>query len=173
MLAAPRAKPIREAEKVFLVNLVEDGGHGLLDKLVFQGRNPQRALPSICFLYVHSSRWLRTIRSTMNSAMEIEQSIFNSDFIFLPCDPVHSGCGFSLERVKAFPQQIDGQMVEQGGELHLLIVPCCFPHARQPLGHALPALSRVRVRLTSVFLDRRPSLPTLRQRSSVFVRMTH
>src|SRR5271166_5321045 len=38
-------------------------------------------------------------------------------------------------------------MVEQGGELHLLIFPCCFPHARQPLGHALPALCRVRVRL--------------------------
>src|SRR5260370_25351239 len=152
MLAAPRAKPIREAEKVFLVNLVEDGGHGLLDKLVFQGRNPQRALPSICFLYVHSSRWLRTIRSTMNSAMEIEQSIFNSDFIFLPCDPVHSGCVFSLERVKAFPQQIDGQMVEQGGELHLLILPGYFPHACQPLGHTFPALCRVRVRFTHVII---------------------
>jgi len=35
-------------------------------------------------------------------------------------------------------------MVEQGGELHLLIFPCCFPHASQPLGHALPALRRVR-----------------------------
>ena len=55
-------------------------------------------------------------------------------------------------------------MVEQGGELHLLVLPCCFPHARQPLGHALPALSRVRVRLTSVLLDRRPSLLTLRRR---------
>src|SRR5713101_7532505 len=97
MLAAPRAKSIREAEKVFLVNLVEDGGHGLLHKLVFQGCNPQWALSPICFLYVHSSRWLRAIRSTMNSAMEIDQSIFNPDFIFLPCDPVHSGCGFSLE----------------------------------------------------------------------------
>src|ERR1700685_2004380 len=41
-------------------------------------------------------------------------------------------------------------MVEQGSELHLLIFPCCFPHAGQPLGHALPALRRVRVRLTSV-----------------------
>src|SRR5438874_2846789 len=48
-------------------------------------------------------------------------------------------------------------MVEQGGELHLLVLPCCFPHARQPLGHALPALCRVRVRLTSVLLDQRPS----------------
>src|SRR5208337_2212294 len=64
-------------------------------------------------------------------------------------------------------------MVEQSGELHLLIFPCCFPHARQSLGHALPALSRVRVRLTCVLLDRRPFLLTLRQRSSVFVRMIH
>src|ERR1700720_3002204 len=64
-------------------------------------------------------------------------------------------------------------MVEQGSELHLLIFPCCFPHASQPLGHALPALRRVRVRLTSVLLDQRPSLPTLRRRCSVFVRMFH
>jgi hypothetical protein len=33
----------------------------------------------------------------MNSAVEIDQSIFNSVFILLPCDSVHSGCGFSLE----------------------------------------------------------------------------
>src|SRR5215468_8441667 len=56
MLAAPRAKTIGEAQKVFLVNLVEDSDHGLLDDLVFQGRDPQWALPSIFFLYVHSSR---------------------------------------------------------------------------------------------------------------------
>ena len=40
VLAAPRTKTVREAEKVFLVNLVEDGDHGLLDDLVFQGRDP-------------------------------------------------------------------------------------------------------------------------------------
>jgi hypothetical protein len=39
MLAAPRAKSIRKSEKVFLVNLVEDGSHGLLDDLIFQSRN--------------------------------------------------------------------------------------------------------------------------------------
>src|SRR2546430_11324445 len=67
------------------------------NQIVFQGRNPQWTLPPICFLYVHSSRWLRTIRSTLNSAMEIDQSICHSDLIYLPCDPAHSGCGFSLE----------------------------------------------------------------------------
>src|SRR5204863_9460758 len=56
MLAAPRAEAIREAQKVFLVNLIEDGDHGLLDDLVFQSRDSQWTLPSIFFLYVHSSR---------------------------------------------------------------------------------------------------------------------
>ena len=36
MLSAPRTKTIREAEKVLLINLVEDGGHSLLDDLVLQ-----------------------------------------------------------------------------------------------------------------------------------------
>ena len=62
-------------------------------------------------------------------------------------------------------------MVEQGGELHLLVFPCCFPHACQSLGHALPALRRERVRLTGVLLDQRPSLPPLLRQSRVFVRM--
>jgi hypothetical protein len=31
MLAAPRAKSVGEAEKIFLVDLVEDGDHGMLD----------------------------------------------------------------------------------------------------------------------------------------------
>src|SRR5215469_4914081 len=64
-------------------------------------------------------------------------------------------------------------MVEQGGELHLLMFPGCYPHACQSLGHALPALCRVRVGWTGVLLDQRPSLPTLRRRSRVFVRMVH
>src|SRR5664279_3148752 len=55
MLAALRTKAIREAEKVFLVNLIEDGDHGLLDDLVLQCRDPQRTFPSIFFLYVHLS----------------------------------------------------------------------------------------------------------------------
>jgi hypothetical protein len=39
MLAAPRTKTIRKSEKVFLVNLIEDGDHDLLDKFVFQSRD--------------------------------------------------------------------------------------------------------------------------------------
>src|SRR5215469_9416284 len=56
MLATSRAETIGESQKVFLVDLVEDGDHGLLHNFVLQGRDPQGTLPSIFFLYVHSSR---------------------------------------------------------------------------------------------------------------------
>src|SRR5712691_9685794 len=44
MLAAPRAKTVGEAEKVFLVDLVEDGDRGMLDQFVFHSRDGQREL---------------------------------------------------------------------------------------------------------------------------------
>jgi hypothetical protein len=62
-----------------------------------QGRNSQGALPPIFFLYVHSSRRQRSIRSTMNPAMKIDQPIFYPGLVLLPGDPVHSGCGFLLQ----------------------------------------------------------------------------
>ena len=64
-------------------------------------------------------------------------------------------------------------MVEQGGELHLLVFLRGFPHTRQPLGHACPARCRVRVRRWDVLLDQRPSLPILRRECSLVVRMSH
>src|SRR6266704_1951090 len=53
-------------------------------------------------------------------------------------------------------------MVEQSGEPLLLSFPCCFPHTVQSLGHALPALCRVHVRLNDVLPRLFPSLPSLR-----------
>jgi hypothetical protein len=40
MLAALGSETIREAEKVFLIDLIEDGDHGLLDDLILQRRDP-------------------------------------------------------------------------------------------------------------------------------------
>src|SRR5260370_449812 len=76
MLAAPRAKTIRDAENVFLVDLLEDGDHGMLDQFVLDSRDREWALPPIFILYVHSSRGHRSIRSAMNPALEISQPIF-------------------------------------------------------------------------------------------------
>src|SRR6266567_5916946 len=103
MLAAPRTKTVREAEKVLLVNLVEDGDHGVLDNLVLHRRNPQWALPPISFLYVNSSRGRRSEHSAMHPAVQIDQAVLQFGFILLPRYAVGSGCCLSLQRVKAFP----------------------------------------------------------------------
>src|SRR5450631_2973467 len=64
-------------------------------------------------------------------------------------------------------------MVEQSGEPFLLPLPCCLPHTVQPLGHALPALCRVHVRLNDVLLRLCPSLPNLLRRLPSLVRLVH
>ena len=53
MLATPRTEAVRETEKVFLVYLIEDGDHGLLDDLVLQRRIPNgRCRPSPFSMYI-------------------------------------------------------------------------------------------------------------------------
>src|SRR6266566_8952022 len=64
-------------------------------------------------------------------------------------------------------------MVEQSGEPLLLSFLCCFPHSIQSLGHALPALCRVHVRLNDVLPRLCPSLPSLRRKSTFLVRLVH
>src|SRR5713226_6045471 len=64
-------------------------------------------------------------------------------------------------------------MVEQCGEPLLLSFLCCFSHTVQPLGHALPALCRVHVRLNDVLPRLRPFLPSLRRRLPSLVRLVH
>src|SRR5712691_3942644 len=64
-------------------------------------------------------------------------------------------------------------MVKQSGESFFLPFLSCLAHTAQSLGHAFPALCRVRVGFCDVLLDLWPSLHTLRQRGSACVRMLH
>src|SRR5213595_2824819 len=64
-------------------------------------------------------------------------------------------------------------MVEQSGEPLLPSFLCCLPHTVQPLGHALPALCRVHVRLNDVLLRLCPSLPSFRGSLRFSVRLVH
>src|SRR6516225_280063 len=100
MLAAPRTKSIREAEEVLLIDLVEDGDHCLLDDLVLQCGDPERTFPSVAFLDKYPSRWKRTVCSAMQPAVQIDEPILQPGFLFLPCNTVHSGRGFALQRAK-------------------------------------------------------------------------
>src|ERR1019366_4542934 len=71
MRAAPRPEPVRKASKVHLINFIENGHHGLLDELVLQRRDAQRTLSSIGLRYIDSSRGLRSVRTTVNPAVQI------------------------------------------------------------------------------------------------------
>src|ERR1700737_5672219 len=64
-------------------------------------------------------------------------------------------------------------MVEQSGEPLLLSFPCYFSHTVQPLGHALPVLCRVHVRLNDVLPRLCPFLPNLREKLPFLVRLVH
>src|SRR5260370_8454532 len=120
MLAAPWPEAIREALKILLVNLIEDGSHGLLNDFVLQGGDPERPLSTVRLRYVYSSRWLRSISAAVNPAVQINESILQSGLILLPSDAVYSWDSFPLQRVKAIPKHPDRQLVNQSGELHFL-----------------------------------------------------
>ena len=96
MLAAARSEAIREAKKILLVNLVEDGSHRLLDDLVLQRSDSQRALPPVRFLDIYPSRGFHLIRPTVYTAVQVDESTLQPRRILLPPDTIHPGSRSSL-----------------------------------------------------------------------------
>src|ERR1022692_3661402 len=173
MLATSWPEAVGETPKVLFINLVEDCDRGMLDDFILQRCDPQWPLSPIGLRNIHSPGWLRSVSAAVNPAVKINEPTFQPGFVLFPRDTVHPGSGFSLQSVKTFPEQPDGQMVEQSGELHPLPFLCCFTHTRQPLGYASLALCRVRAGLMSVLLDQRPSLLPFRQWLPIFVQVIH
>jgi len=171
--AAPRPKPVRKALEVHLINLIENGHHGLLNDFVRQRRDAQRALPPVGLRYIDSSRGLCPVRTTVNPAVQIGKPTLQPGLILFPSHAIHPGRSLPLQRVKAVPEQIHAQMVEQSRET----VPSPFPsrltHTAQSLGHPFPALCRASVGRSDVLLGPRPSLPYLRRGLSLVVRQVH
>src|SRR5258705_10100373 len=99
MRAAPGPETVRKASEVDLINLIED-----------------RTLPPVNLRYIDSSRRSCPIRSTVHPAVKIGQPTFQPGFILLPRHPIYSGRCLPLQGVKAVPEQIQAQMVEQSGE---------------------------------------------------------
>src|ERR1035438_3925292 len=121
MRVTPWPEPVRKAPEVHLVNLVEDGHHGLLNNLVLQTRDAQRALLPVGLRYIDSSRGLRPVRSPVNPAVEVRYPVLQSVPILPPSHAVHPRRSLPLQREVAVLQQIDFQMVEQRSEPFLQI----------------------------------------------------
>ncbi len=68
---ASRPEPRGEAPKILLVNLMEDGHHGLLDNLILQRGDPHWTSSPIGLRDVDSPCGVRPLSSAVNSAVEV------------------------------------------------------------------------------------------------------
>src|SRR5690242_5182921 len=165
MLATSRAEPVREPEEILLVDRVQHRGRRPLDDLVLEGGHRKRALSAIRLRDVLPPGWLRPIRSPMNPVVQIHEPRLEIGLVVLPCQAVDAGRRAALECEERHPEQIDAEMVEEGGEPLLPPLPCGLPYALQRLGHASPVLRPARALLARVPLGTRPSPHRLRARS--------
>jgi hypothetical protein len=94
----------------------------------------------------------------MDAPMQIREVGFQVLLVALPRPPIHAGGRFPLKPGKGIRQQVDRDVVQQGGEPFLLVLLCCFSYTFKPRGHAFPAQSPARARLARVSLGPLPWL---------------
>jgi site-specific DNA recombinase len=133
VLAALGAEPVAEPEEVFLVDGVQHREHRLLDDLVLQGGNRQRALFAVGLGYHHPPRRLRPIRPAMDPVVQIDEPGLKISLPGRPCHPIHAGGRVTPKREERFPKQADIHMVQERGERLRLPLPCGLPYAVQRL----------------------------------------
>src|SRR3978361_791023 len=133
MRAAPRPEPVREAEEVFLVNLVQDRDYRPLDDLVLQGGNRERALLSVRLQDVHAPARQCPVRSPFQPGVQIREIAPEVCLGGPPGQPVDAWGGVPLEVVEGVLKEVGAEMVEERGEL--LLLPCLgpLPYALQRL----------------------------------------
>ena len=167
MLAASRPEPIREAEEVGFVDVVEYFHRRSLDKLVLKRRDAERSLPPVRLGDVHPTHGLRPVRSALQSMGEVLEILLKSLAVVPPRLPVHTGCRVPLQLRISKPQGVDPvDVMHQSGELYILVRFCRLSYLRQLAWRDYPALSPERVLLAQIPLGQTPSLHPLRRRYS-------
>ncbi len=104
VLAAARAEPVAEAGEVLLVDRVQDPHRGLLDDLVLQGRDAQRAHAPVGFRDPRTLRGLRTVATTLHALVQSGDTRAQILAVGVPRHAVHSRGRGALERIKGFRQ---------------------------------------------------------------------
>ena len=125
----PRPESVAEAEEVFLVDRIQHVGHGALNDLVLQRRHRQRPLAAVRFGYVNPPARRRPIRPALDSVMQVRELTLEVCFVVPPrysVDPGGRVLGYRIERV---PQSFRCDVVQERGELLLLVAPCSYPYA--------------------------------------------
>src|SRR5229473_7398611 len=76
----------------------------LLDDLVFECGNCERALLTISLRYVMSPRRQSPICSPMDPGVQVLDLALEVCLVVLPCQPIHTRCGISLEGEECHPE---------------------------------------------------------------------
>jgi hypothetical protein len=164
------AATAREAEEVFLIDGVQYADHGALDDLVLQRRDRHRPSTPVRFGYVDPPARRRPVPSAVNARMQARKTAVEVRHVFLPCHSVDPGSGVLRCRAERLLQSLDGEVMQEGGELLLLVAPCSVRYALQRLRRVGPALCQERALLDRIPLGPRPWLHRLRPGSLQFVR---
>src|SRR5271166_1945427 len=159
-----------EPEEIFLVDRVQHLDQRALDNLVLQRGDAERALPPVELRDIPTPRRLRSIGSSVDSAVQILKASLEVMAVILPCHAIDARSRLALERQVGFPELI---AVQERGEPFLLLQPCALPYAFQAVGRAVPARCPGRAVLFRILLGPRPWLHELLRRSPGLVRSLH
>src|SRR6185437_8000541 len=173
MRAAPGPEPVREPEEVFLVDRVEHLSRRPLHDLVLKGGNRQRTPPAVRLVDMNPPRRQGTVRSPVDTGMQLLKVGLEVALVILPRHPVHARGGSPLQGKELRFEQVGVDVVEQRGEPFLLPFPCSSPYAVQRLCHACPALCPGRALPARIPLGPSPWLHRLRSGSLRLVRPLH
>ena len=129
--AASGPESIREPEKVHFVDCIHHLHHRALDDLVLQHSDPERTFLSVRLGDEHSSRWLCSVRSSVQPCVQVLEVFLQPLAILHPGHPVYSGCRLVRQRHVARPQSRKRDVVKQRREPRFPILPGYFSHALQ------------------------------------------
>ncbi len=169
--AAPRPEPVREAQKVGLVDRVQHVDRRALDELVFQRGNAQRPLPPVGLGDVRSLDRLRSVRPPLQPVRKVREVHLEGLPVVPPRLAVHARGRVPLQREVRRPQALDViDVVQERREPHRLVPFRNLTYPVQRTGRADPALRPGRVLPARVPLGQPPSLHPLRRWSPSVVR---
>src|SRR5580658_11701 len=106
----------------------------------------------------------------MDTPVEVGEPCLQAVRIGWPRHPVYARRCPPLQVVVAAAEQVDVDVMQQGGEPQLHVSLRCFTYTVQPAWPAVPAGHPVRVRLFRILLTQRPSLRDLLRPSPASVR---
>ena len=122
---------VRKPEEIHLVDCIQYLDHRSLYDLVFERCDAQRSLPPVRLGNEGPSRWFRSVRSSMQSAVQRSQVLRKSLSVLLEIHPVYPGCRFRRQCQVGRPQSLHCDMVKQRRELRRPVPSRCFSHAAQ------------------------------------------